>query len=132
MIGHQTIVTRNGATQIKLATSGGGQSLTDPLYVDEFTFDEIKAAVQAAEDFGTYVTVHSYTPKAGMVCAIAGFLARVPVRIHTFTGLIFPYCTGVKRQLLKRIDALVCLLNTHIVPEGQGVKKDLTPHCSKP
>ena len=55
---------RNGATQIKLATSGGGQSLTDPLYVDEFTFDEIKAAVQAAEDFGTYVTVHSYTPKA--------------------------------------------------------------------
>lgn len=76
--------------------------------------------------------VHSYTPKAGMVCAIAGFLARVPVRIHTFTGLIFPYCTGVKRQLLKRIDALVCLLNTHIVPEGQGVKKDLTPICSKP
>ena len=76
--------------------------------------------------------VHSYTPKAGMVCAIAGFLARVPVRIHTFTGLIFPYCSGVKRQLLKRIDSLVCLLNTHIVPEGQGVKNDLQPICHKP
>jgi imidazolonepropionase-like amidohydrolase len=34
----------------------------DPLYVNEFTSDEIKAAVEAATDFGTYVSVHSYTP----------------------------------------------------------------------
>ena len=53
---------RNGATQIKLATSGGGESQMDPLYVNEFTSDEIKAAVEAATDFGTYVSVHSYTP----------------------------------------------------------------------
>ena len=53
---------RNGATQIKLATSGGGESHMDPLYVNEFTSDEIKAAVEAATDFGTYVSVHSYTP----------------------------------------------------------------------
>lgn len=55
---------RNGASQIKIATSGGGASLDDPLYVDEFTFDEIKAAVEAADDFGTYVAAHSYTPKS--------------------------------------------------------------------
>ena len=76
--------------------------------------------------------VHSYTPKAGMVCAIAGFFARVPVRIHTFTGLIFPTCSGVKRLVLQSIDRLICLLNTHIVPEGQGVLRDLAPLCSKP
>jgi glycosyltransferase involved in cell wall biosynthesis len=76
--------------------------------------------------------VHSYTPKAGMVCAIAGFLARVPVRIHTFTGLIFPYCSGLKHRVLKFIDTLVCCLNTHIVPEGKGVLADLTPICHKP
>lgn len=76
--------------------------------------------------------VHSYTPKAGMVCAIAGFIARVPVRIHTFTGLIFPTCRGLKQRLLKSIDWLVCRLNTNIVPEGQGVLSDLAPICRKP
>ena len=55
---------RNGASQIKIATSGGGASPNDPLYVDEFTFDEIKAAVEATNDFGTYVAAHSYTPKS--------------------------------------------------------------------
>lgn len=76
--------------------------------------------------------VHSYTPKAGMVCAIAGFIARVPVRIHTFTGLIFPTCRGFKQRLLKAIDSFVCKLNTNIVPEGQGVLSDLMPICQKP
>ncbi len=75
--------------------------------------------------------VHSYTPKAGLVCAIAGFLARVPVRVHTFTGLIFPSCRGFKKQLLKSIDRLICTLNTHLVPEGQGVANDLAAVCSK-
>ncbi|MCT6700621.1 glycosyltransferase family 4 protein [Rheinheimera sp. 4Y26] len=76
--------------------------------------------------------VHSYTPKAGMVSAIAGFFARVPVRVHTFTGLIFPYCSGVKKFILKQIDRVICCLNTHIVPEGEGVKQTLAPLCHKP
>jgi glycosyltransferase involved in cell wall biosynthesis len=76
--------------------------------------------------------VHSYTPKAGMVCAFAGFLARVPIRVHTFTGLIFPSCVGMKRWMLQTIDRLICCLNTHVVPEGEGVKTDLATICSKP
>jgi len=51
---------RNGATQIKLATSGGVSSPSDTPTVHEFTSDEIKAAVEAASDFGTYVSVHAY------------------------------------------------------------------------
>ena len=34
--------------------------------------------------------VHSITPKAGLLCMCAAYFARVPVRMHTFTGLIFP------------------------------------------
>ncbi len=75
--------------------------------------------------------IHSYTPKAGLVCSVAGFMARTPIRIHTFTGLIFPYCKGVKRFLLKKIDALICFLNTNVVPEGEGVKFDLSAITSK-
>ncbi len=43
---------------------GGAASAYDPLDVSQYTLDEIKAAVEAADDWGTYVTVHAYTPKA--------------------------------------------------------------------
>ncbi len=66
--------------------------------------------------------IHSYTPKAGLICALSGFLSRTKIRIHSFTGLIFPYCTGIKKSVLKILDSLVCRLNTHIIAEGQGVK----------
>jgi imidazolonepropionase-like amidohydrolase len=54
---------KQGATHIKLAVGGGVYSLYDPLDVTEFTDDEIKAAVDAASDWGTYVTAHVYQPK---------------------------------------------------------------------
>lgn len=55
---------RAGATQIKLTAGGGVASAYDPLDVAQYTLDEMKAAVEAADDWGTYVTVHAYTPKA--------------------------------------------------------------------
>jgi len=55
---------RMGATQIKLATGGGVSSFYDPLDVTEYTTEEIKAAVDAAADFNTYVAVHVMTDKA--------------------------------------------------------------------
>lgn len=69
--------------------------------------------------------VHSYTPKAGLICALAGIFTRVPVRIHTFTGLIFPTATGLKKRILSFLDKLVCRLNTIVVAEGEGVKNQL-------
>jgi len=51
---------RMGASQIKIAVGGGTGSYADPLEVTEFTPEEIKAAVQAAEDYGTYVMAHVY------------------------------------------------------------------------
>lgn len=69
--------------------------------------------------------VHSMTPKAGLVTMIAGKLAGVPVRVHTFTGLVWPTSTGLKREILKMTDRLTCACATHIIPEGQGVRSDL-------
>ncbi len=54
---------RQGASQIKLLTGGGAASLYDPLDVTEFFEEEIRAAVRAAEDWGTYVMVHVYNPR---------------------------------------------------------------------
>jgi glycosyltransferase involved in cell wall biosynthesis len=69
--------------------------------------------------------VHSYTPKAGLVNAVAAWLCRVPHRVHTFTGLIFPTRQGIMQQLLIRVDRLICQLCTRVVPEGDGVRGDL-------
>lgn len=55
---------RFGASQIKLMAGGGTSSEYDPIDVTQYTFDEMRAAVEAAEDWGTYVTVHAYTPRA--------------------------------------------------------------------
>lgn len=72
--------------------------------------------------------VHSMTPKAGMLCMIAAWITRVPVRVHTFTGLVFPTSTGLKRKILMATDWLTCACATHIIPEGEGVKMDLLNH----
>lgn len=69
--------------------------------------------------------VHSMTPKAGLLCMMAGKLTGVPVRVHTFTGLVFPTSTGLKRRILMATDWLTCACATHIIPEGEGVKRDL-------
>jgi glycosyltransferase involved in cell wall biosynthesis len=69
--------------------------------------------------------VHSMTPKAGLLCMVAAWLARVPVRVHTFTGLVFPTATGITKRILMFTDWLTCACATHIIPEGEGVKMDL-------
>ena len=53
-----------GATQIKLTAGGGVSSPHSPLDAVTFTEAEVRAAVEAATNWGTYVTVHAYTPEA--------------------------------------------------------------------
>ena len=69
--------------------------------------------------------VHSITPKAGLLCMMAAWITRVPVRVHTFTGLVFPTATGLKKRILMFTDRITCACATHIIPEGVGVKNDL-------
>jgi imidazolonepropionase-like amidohydrolase len=61
-----------GASQIKLMAGGGVASPYDPLDVTQYSEEEMHAAVGAAEDWGTYVTVHAYTPRAIQRAIAAG------------------------------------------------------------
>ncbi|KKO44344.1 hydrolase [Arsukibacterium ikkense] len=61
-----------GASQLKLMAGGGVSSFYDPLDVAQYTEEEMQAAVQAAENWGTYVTVHAYTPRAMQMAIRAG------------------------------------------------------------
>ncbi|SHJ79278.1 Imidazolonepropionase [Rubritalea squalenifaciens DSM 18772] len=60
---------RRGATQIKICTGGGTGSYADPLDVEQFTDEEIQAAVQAATHWNTYVTSHCYNAE-GIIRAV--------------------------------------------------------------
>jgi imidazolonepropionase-like amidohydrolase len=74
-----------GASQIKLMAGGGVASSYDPLDVTQYTVPELRAAVEAAQNWGTYVAVHAYTPRAvrqameaGVVCIDHGQLLDEP------------------------------------------------------
>lgn len=71
-----------GASQIKVMAGGGASSPHDPLDVTQYTEDELRAAVEAATGWHTYVAVHAYTPaaiqqaiRAGVLCIDHGQLA---------------------------------------------------------
>lgn len=69
--------------------------------------------------------VHSMTPKAGLLSMLAARIAHVPVRVHTFTGLVFPTERGWRRHLLMLTDRITAACATHIIPEGEGIRNDL-------
>jgi imidazolonepropionase-like amidohydrolase len=63
-----------GASQIKMMAGGGVSSSFDPLDVTQYTVEELRAGVEAAENWNTYATVHAYTPKAVRQAIEAGCL----------------------------------------------------------
>jgi glycosyltransferase involved in cell wall biosynthesis len=63
-------------------------------------------------------TVHSLTPKAGLLAILAGWLARVPWRFHTFTGQVWATRTGIGRSLLKGIDRLIALYASQVFADS--------------
>ena len=56
--------------------------------------------------------VHSVTPKAGLLSMLAGFAARIPHRLHTFTGQVWATRRGLGRSVLRFLDTLIFRLST--------------------
>ena len=69
-----------------------------------------------------YAAVHSVTPKAGLLAMSAAFFARIPVRIHTFTGQIWANSTGIKKLIFKLMDRMLTAFSTHILIDSNSQK----------
>lgn len=67
---------------------------------------------------GHFAAAHSITPKAGLITALAAYAARVPVRLHTFTGQVWATRRGGGRRLLKAMDQLIARLDTHVLVDS--------------
>ncbi len=72
-----------------------------------------------------YECVHSVTPKAGLLTAIAGWMARIPHRIHIYTGQVWATRTGAMRLLLKFMDKLTALFDTNLLVDGESQRQYL-------
>ena len=62
--------------------------------------------------------VHSITPKAGLLSMLAGYMARIPHRLHTFTGQVWANKRGWKRGILKIFDKLIVSFATHVLVDS--------------
>jgi glycosyltransferase involved in cell wall biosynthesis len=69
--------------------------------------------------------VHSITPKAGLLAMLAGFLAGVPLRLHTFQGEVWVTRRGALRWLLKNLDRLLAWLATDLLVVSDSERKFL-------
>lgn len=125
-------VSSPGKSLIRLREKGV-RTIEVPMERHISLFKDLKSLMQLISVFRKekpYI-VHSMTPKAGMLCMLAAWITRVPRRVHTFTGLVWPTSTGVKRRILMATDWLTCACATHIIPEGKGVMNDLQSYITK-
>lgn len=83
---------------------------------------DLKATWQAMRYFRRmkFSVVHSVTPKAGLVTALAGWLGGVKHRTHIFTGQVWSTRKGLMRTMLKSIDKVIARLDNHILVDGKS------------
>ncbi len=72
--------------------------------------------------------VHSIMPKSGLLTALAGFLCRVPVRMHTFTGQVWATRTGLAQWVYYLLDRTVHALNTLCLTDSPSQSRFLFDH----
>lgn len=78
--------------------------------------------------------LHTHTPKAGLIGMIAGFFARVPVRVHTVAGIPWMETSGGVRKFYKIFECFTYFFATKIYPNSKGLHKFLIeelPFASK-
>lgn len=69
--------------------------------------------------------IHSVSPKAGLLSVIAGWLARTPHRLHTFTGQVWATRSGFARAILKLMDRLIALFASTILVDSPSQRNFL-------
>lgn len=67
--------------------------------------------------------VHSVTPKAGLITALASWLARIPHRTHIFTGQVWATAHGTRRWMLKTLDKVTATLDNHVMVDGMSQRQ---------
>lgn len=126
-LGYEVVAVSSAGPELQRVRDAGGRAIAVEMQRHISPMRDLRSLWQLIKVFRREKPdmVHSMTPKAGLLCMMAAWMARVPVRVHTFTGLVFPTSVGLKRKILMATDRLTCSCATHIIPEGEGVRRDL-------
>ncbi len=126
-MGYEVVSVCSDGPELQSVREAGGRTVTVEMQRHISPVKDLKSLWEMIRVFRREkpLMVHSMTPKAGLICMLAGKLTGVPVRVHTFTGLVFPTSTGLKRRILMATDWITCACASHVIPEGEGVRKDL-------
>ncbi len=113
--GHEVdVVSSGGSDWGDLASMEGVTAVTIEIPRKIAPFSDARALFQLYLHFRRrrYEIVHSNTPKAGLLCALAARAAGVPIRLHTFTGQPWVEMKGLLRWVARTCDRIVVALNT--------------------
>jgi glycosyltransferase involved in cell wall biosynthesis len=96
--------------------------LNVPIYRKINLFKDLQALFRLIQLFkrNKYVSVHSVTPKAGLLSMIAAFIVQVPNRIHWFTGQVWKTKKGFRRTVFKYFDKVIYLLSTNNLVDSES------------
>jgi len=125
-----TVVTSEGPELPALAAMDVGSILLIDIQRAVSPWSDLLALVRLYRFFRrSHINIaHSTTPKAGLITAIAALLARVPVRLHTFTGQPWVNMKGIKRSLVRWVDWLIGMLNTRCYADSKSQRLFLLQH----
>lgn len=115
----------NGQSDYNIDGLSGTQHI--PIKREISIFNDLRTVFSLASFFRKmqFDAVHSVTPKAGLVTALAARMAGVKHRIHIFTGQVWATRKGAMRSLLKSMDRLIASLNNHISVDGESQRQFL-------
>lgn len=126
-MGYEVVAVSSDGPELERVREAGARTIAVEMQRHISPLKDLKSLWQMIKVFRRErpAMIHSMTPKAGLICMMSGMLTGVPVRVHMFTGLVFPTSKGLKRRILMATDWLTCACATHVLPEGEGVKRDL-------
>jgi glycosyltransferase involved in cell wall biosynthesis len=110
----------------ELQTPGPGVDIVSvPIERRIAPWRDLMALVSLARLFrkSRFAGIQSVTPKAGLLAMLAGFVARVPVRVHIFTGQVWVTRRGAARWFLKLMDRVIARCATHVLVDS-GSQRD--------
>jgi len=121
------IANLNGDQSMLDSVSGVARIINLPIERNISLLADLKALFLLVIVFykNKFSLVHSVSPKAGILNAIAARVTRIPVRLHTFTGQVWVTKKGLTRRLFKLIDRVIVLLNTNILVDSASQQKFL-------
>jgi len=115
-----------------IANATDTESFYEELPIKQFHFIPIERGLKPFHDLyclykmirflrtHTFDALHSVSPKAGLMAMLGGYIARVPMRTHTFTGQVWANKKGGFRWLLKTMDRLIARCASHVLVDGKS------------